>query len=47
MDQGNVLVCAAVLQQRFLIPQRDLKLTLGFIVRNGITFHEASYSSLS
>jgi len=44
MDQGNAVVCTAVLQQSFLISQRDLKLALGFIVCNGITFHEARYS---
>src|SRR6478672_11196428 len=47
MDQGNAVVCTAVLQQSFLISQRDLKLTLGFIVCNGITFHEARYSGFS
>jgi len=44
MGQGNMLVCAAVLQQRFLTPQRDLKLALGFIVCNRITFHNTCYS---
>src|ERR1700747_2391593 len=47
MDQGNAVVCAAVLQHRFLIPQRDLKLAFGFIVCNGITIHEACYSGFS
>src|ERR1700739_2748032 len=42
MDQRNVVVCAAVLQDRSLIPQHDLKLSLGFIVCNGITFHEVA-----
>lgn len=36
MNQGNAVVRAAVLQHRFLSSQRDLKLALGFIVRNGI-----------
>src|SRR6476646_2817860 len=41
MDQGDAVVCAAVLEHRFLIPQRDLELALGFIVRNGIAMHAA------
>ena len=32
MDKGNAVLCAAVLQHCFLVPQRDLKLSLGFIV---------------
>jgi hypothetical protein len=41
MDKRDAMVRAAILQQRFLIPQRDLKLALGFIVRNGIAIHAA------
>src|SRR6476619_5900158 len=47
MDQGDAVVCAAVLQHRFLIPQRDLKLALGFIMRNGIAIHAALRHSFS
>jgi hypothetical protein len=40
MDQSDVVVCAAILQQSFVIPQRDFKLALGFIVCNGIAIHK-------
>jgi hypothetical protein len=44
MDKGNARLSAAVLQHCFLIPQRDLKLALGLIVRNGIAIHKTACS---
>jgi hypothetical protein len=42
VDKGNAVLCAAVLQHCFLIPQRYLKLALGFIVRNRIAIHKTA-----
>jgi len=45
VNKGNTVLCAAVLQHCFLISQRDLKLSLGFIVRNGIVIHKTGGSA--
>src|SRR5882724_5247799 len=47
VDQRDAVLCAAVLQHRFLVPQRYFKLALGFIVRNGIAIHKTGCSAFS
>jgi hypothetical protein len=45
MSKRDVVLRAMVMQQRFLISQRDFKLALGFIVRDWIVIHESGCSS--